>query len=68
MTPGGPARDRHWRILNGLLREGQAKANLATDADLAALAIEHGATLCTTDRDFARFEGLRFKNPLAPRS
>jgi len=35
------------------------------DAALAALAIEHGATLCTTDRDFTRFEGLRSTNPLA---
>lgn len=35
------------------------------DAHLAALAIEHGATLCTTDRDFARYPGLRLANPLA---
>jgi uncharacterized protein len=35
------------------------------DAVLAAIAIEHGATLCTTDRDFLRFSGLRSMNPLA---
>jgi hypothetical protein len=35
------------------------------DAALAAIAIEHGAILHTTDRDFARFEGLRWANPLA---
>jgi uncharacterized protein len=36
------------------------------DAALAAIAIEHGATLYSTDRDFARFAGLRCINPLAP--
>jgi hypothetical protein len=35
------------------------------DAALAAIAIEHGATLCTTDRDFARFDGLKWENPIA---
>jgi predicted nucleic acid-binding protein len=35
-----------------------------TDAYLAALAIEHGAELCSTDRDFSRFAGLRWANPL----
>jgi predicted nucleic acid-binding protein len=34
------------------------------DAHLAALAIERGATLCTTDRDFSRFDGLNIVNPL----
>jgi predicted nucleic acid-binding protein len=37
---------------------------MVSDAALAALAIEHGTTLYTTDRDFARFPGLRWKNPL----
>jgi predicted nucleic acid-binding protein len=37
------------------------------DAAIAALAIEHGATLCTTDRDFARFAGLKWRNPLQQR-
>jgi hypothetical protein len=35
------------------------------DAHLAALAIEHGAVLCSTDNDFARFPGLHWRNPLA---
>jgi predicted nucleic acid-binding protein len=39
-------------------------ANLVHDAHLAALAIEHGLTLCSTDGDFARFPGLRWINPL----
>lgn len=44
------------------------RANLVPDAHLAALAIEHGLRLCTTDGDFARFRGLRWENPLdAPR-
>jgi hypothetical protein len=39
-------------------------ANLIPDAHLAALAIEHGLRLCSTDGDFARFQGLRWQNPL----
>jgi hypothetical protein len=45
----------------------QAAGPLVMDAALAALAIEHGATLCTTDRDFSRFPGLRWQNPLEAR-
>jgi hypothetical protein len=56
--------DRQWPILRALLIEGQAAGPLSTDAFLAALAIEHGATLVTTDRDFARFPGLKVVNPL----
>jgi toxin-antitoxin system PIN domain toxin len=56
--------ERHWELLRGLLREGQASGPLVMDAVLAAIAIEHGATLCTTDRDFARFPGLKWINPL----
>ena len=41
------------------------RANLVHDAHLAALAIEHGLILCSTDGDFARFSGLRWQNPLA---
>jgi uncharacterized protein len=44
--------------------EGQATGPLISDAVLAALAIEHGAALASTDRDFARFPGLRWVNPL----
>jgi uncharacterized protein len=57
--------DRHWELLGGLLRQGQAVGPLVMDAALAALAVEHGAILHTTDRDFARFPGLRWINPLA---
>ena len=57
--------ERHWDILQQIAREGQASGALVMDAALAAIAIEHGATLCTTDRDFARFPGLKWTNPLA---
>ncbi len=40
------------------------KADLVPDAHLAALAIEHGLVLASTDGDFARFPGLRWQNPL----
>jgi len=56
--------ERHWSILSGLLPSAQAKANLVMDAHLAAMAIEYGATLCTSDRDFTRFQGLRLRYPL----
>ena len=56
--------DRHWDILRGLMREGQAVGPLVMDAVLAAIALEHGAILHTTDRDFSRFPGLRWTNPL----
>jgi toxin-antitoxin system PIN domain toxin len=56
--------ERHWEILGGLMRSGQTTGPLVMDAALAAIAIEHGATLYTTDRDFARFPGLRWINPL----
>ena len=56
--------DRHWRILSDLLPKSQARGPLIMDAHLAALAIEHGATLCTNDRDFLRFPGLKVEFPL----
>ena len=55
----------HWDVLADLLRRGQATGNLVTDAHLAALAIEHGCELNSTDADFARFPKLRWRNPLA---
>jgi uncharacterized protein len=58
------AAERHWSILSRLLDEGQVRGALVTDAHMAALAIEHGAALATVDRNFARFPGLRFFNPL----
>ena len=57
--------DRHAAILGELLALPGVYANLVPDAHLAALAIEHGLTLCSTDGDFARFPGLTWLNPLA---
>jgi toxin-antitoxin system PIN domain toxin len=56
--------DRHFPILGELLTAGQAAGNLVSDAHLAALAVEHGCTLCSTDADFARFPRVRWRNPL----
>ncbi|MDW6023750.1 type II toxin-antitoxin system VapC family toxin [Mesorhizobium sp. BAC0120] len=56
--------DRHWDILCRLVRHGQATGPLVMDAVLAAIALEHGSVLCTTDRDFSRFPGLKWTNPL----
>jgi toxin-antitoxin system PIN domain toxin len=56
--------DRYWEIVQSVMRDGQATGVLVMDAALAALAIEHGATLQTTDKDFARFSGLKWVNPL----
>ncbi|MGE4162316.1 MAG: PIN domain-containing protein [Vicinamibacterales bacterium] len=59
VTPGR----RHWEIVTGLCRD--IKGPLVTDAYIAALAIEHRCELVTTDGDFARFQGLRWRHPLA---
>jgi toxin-antitoxin system PIN domain toxin len=56
---------QHWTVMRDLATRGQAKGPLLIDAHLAALAIEHGATLCSVDRDFARFPGLRFVDPIS---
>jgi len=55
---------RHAEILARFLRGLGTAGNMTTDAHLAALAVEHGCTLYTTDSDFARFPGLSWKNPL----
>ena len=47
-----------------MLRDGQGNGPIVVDAVMAAIAVEHGATLCTTERDFTRFPGLKWKNPL----
>jgi toxin-antitoxin system PIN domain toxin len=60
--------ERHREILGTLMAEGQATGPTVMDAVVAALAVEHGATLCTTDRDFARFPGLDWTNPIADRA
>ena len=57
--------DDHWAIFGQLLVDCQSGGNLVTDAHLAALAFEHGATLCSTDMDFSRFPRLKWVNPLA---
>jgi len=55
---------RHAAVLRDLLRAVGTAGNRVPDAHLAALAIEHGATLCSRDADFARFPGLRWEDPL----
>jgi uncharacterized protein len=55
--------ERFWPILNDLIEAAQVSGPLMTDAALAALAIEHGATLATTDRDFLRFPALKTIDP-----
>jgi toxin-antitoxin system PIN domain toxin len=58
--------ERHVEILGQFLALPGMHGNLVPDAHLAALAVEHGLTLCSTDGDFARFQGLRWLNPIAP--
>jgi toxin-antitoxin system PIN domain toxin len=54
---------RHWDIFRRLCLEGSVRGNLVSDAYIAALAMESGCELVTTDRDFGRFEGLRWRPP-----
>ncbi len=60
LAPG----ERHWSFFRRMLVDGKASGPLTTDAALAAVAMENGGVLCTTDRDFARFPGLKWMNPL----
>jgi uncharacterized protein len=55
----------HAEVLGKLVARPGVRGNLVHDAHLAALAIEHGLILCSTDGDFAQFPGLRWQNPLA---
>jgi toxin-antitoxin system PIN domain toxin len=55
---------RHWDLFERMCQDGAARGNLVSDAYLAALAVESGCELITTDRDFARFPGLRWRHPL----
>lgn len=57
--------NNHRHILGRLLTRQDLRSKLVPDAHLAALALEHGLTLCSTDGDFARFLGLRWQNPIA---
>jgi hypothetical protein len=59
------AGSRHLRVLRELLIPMGSGGNLTSDAHLAALAIEHGAVLCSSDNDFTRFQGLKWSNPMA---
>ena len=59
------AGDQHWSVLRRMILEGRASGPLGSDAEIAALTIEYGGVLHTVDRDFARFPGLRWNNPLA---
>lgn len=54
----------HWRLLKEMLIAGQVQGPRVTDAQLAAVTLEYGGVLYTNDRDFARFPGLRWVNPL----
>jgi len=58
--------ERHWDIFTRLCQGAGARGNLVPDAWLAALAIERGCEFVTTDRDYARFPGLRWRHPLVP--
>jgi len=56
--------EQHARLLGEIMRRTTMTPNLVGDAHLAALAIEHGLTLCSADADFAQFQGLQWFNPL----
>ncbi len=60
LAPG----ERHWPAFRRVLLEGQVRGPMVSDAQLAALTMEYGGVLYTTDRDFSRFPGLRWANPL----
>jgi len=57
--------ERHAELIGEFLALPGMHGNLVPDAHLAALAVEHGLTLCSTDGDFARFRGLRWLNPIS---
>ena len=56
--------DDHWQVLHQMISEGQAFGPLVNDAEIAALTVEYGAVLYSADRDFTRFPGVRWVNPL----
>jgi len=60
LVPG----EGHWLMFQRMLLDGHASGRLVTDAQIAATTIEFGGELQTNDRDFSRFPGLRWRNPL----
>jgi toxin-antitoxin system PIN domain toxin len=62
VSPG----ESHWQVLRNLLRTTGMAGSLTSDAHLAALAIEHGCTIYSTDYDFKRFSGVEHVNPIGP--
>lgn len=56
--------ERHWALFRRLSEQADARGNLVPDAYFAALAIESGCEWVTTDRDYSRFPGLRWRHPL----
>jgi toxin-antitoxin system PIN domain toxin len=56
--------EQHWSVLKNLLETTGTAANLTSDAHLAALAIEHGASIHSADHDFKRFAGVKHVDPL----
>ena len=64
VSPG----EGHWAILGKLLRDSGTAGNLTSDAHLAAIALELGASICSTDADFGRFPGVERLSPLTTRS
>ena len=63
VTALGPG-EHHWQILRNLLRTSGTAGNLVSDAHLAAIALEHGCPVYSTDHDFKRFSGIEHVNPL----
>lgn len=63
LNPG----ERHWALFNKLLLDSGTAGNLTNDAHIAAIAIEHGYTVYSSDNDFRRFDGLEHVNPLSRR-
>lgn len=60
VSPG----EQHWQVLRNLLKTTGTAGNLVSDSHLAALAIEHGCTIYSTDHDFQRFSGIEHVNPI----
>jgi predicted nucleic acid-binding protein len=65
LRPPGPADRPALDHFQQMLKSGNAVGNLVSDAHLAALAVEHNCVLHSTDADFSRFRGLKWKNPVA---